>query len=251
MSEAADPVETYRMSILDHLRELRTRLVIAMWACLVCVVVAFFFSEQLYDWISAPMVAALVERGEGTMAITDPLEGVFTYLQVSVIAGLFAASPVVFSQIWLFVAPGLYASERKVVLPLVISSTFLLISGGAFCYYVMFGYGFKFLLDVVGTDTAAVLSMSAYLSMAIKFLLAFGLSFQLPVVVWFFARMGLVDGRDMINYARHAVVAIFVISAVLTPTTDPVTQLIMAVPLMGLYLIGAGVAALTSTKKRG
>jgi sec-independent protein translocase protein TatC len=87
MSEAADPVETYRMSILDHLRELRTRLVIAMWACLVCVVVAFFFSEQLYDWISAPMVAALVERGEGTMAITDPLEGVFTYLQVSVIAG--------------------------------------------------------------------------------------------------------------------------------------------------------------------
>ena len=96
------------------------------------------------------------------------------------------ASPVVFSQIWLFVAPGLYASERKVVLPLVISSTVLLLSGGAFCYYVMFGYGFKFLLDVVGTDTAAVLSMSAYLSMAIKFLLAFGLSFQLPVVVWFF-----------------------------------------------------------------
>ena len=161
MSEAADPVGTYRMSILDHLRELRTRLVIAMWASLVCVVVAFFFSEQLYDWISAPMVAALKERGEGTMAITDPLEGVFTYLQVSVIAGLFAASPVVFSQIWLFVAPGLYASERKVVLPLVISSTFLFLSGGAFCYYVMFGYGFKFLLDVVSMETAAVLSMSA------------------------------------------------------------------------------------------
>lgn len=244
-----EAVEEYRMSILDHIRELRNRLIIALVACALGVGVTFTFAQDIFGFLVQPMNDVLKARGEGTMAITDPLEGVITYLKVAALAGVFLASPVVFYQLWAFVAPGLYSKEKKVLVPLVASSTVLFALGAAFGYFIIFKYGFEFFLSVIDpADTAAVLSIHAYLSTATKLLAAFGLSFQLPIVVFFLARLGLVNARDMISTFRYAIVGIFVVAAVLTPP-DPLTQTLMAIPLTVLYIIGIGVAAVFSTKK--
>ncbi|MCB9759028.1 MAG: twin-arginine translocase subunit TatC [Alphaproteobacteria bacterium] len=247
---APDPVDDYRMSILDHLRELRKRLVVSLWAAGIGIVICFVFAQDLFDWLVQPMNLALQARGEGTMAITDPLEGVMTYLKVAVLAGLFTASPVIFYQAWLFVGPGLYQQEKRLVLPLVLTSTTLFMAGAAFGYFVIFQYGFSFFLSVVDpAETAAVLSINAYLLTATKLLVAFGASFQLPVVVFFLARIGLIDAQDMVGQFRYAIVAIFVVAAIITPP-DPLTQVLMAGPLTLLYGVSIGVAWLFSTKER-
>lgn len=247
---APDPVDEYRMSILDHLRELRTRLIISLWAMGIGIVLCFFFAEYIFAWLVEPMNAALATRGEGTMAITDPLEAVVTYLKVAVLAGFFVASPIVFYQTWQFIGPGLYQSEKRVVLPLVISSTLLFISGAAFGYFVIFRYGFEFFLSLANPEnTAAVLSINAYLMTATKLLVAFGASFQLPVVIFFIARMGLIDARDMVVNFRYAIVGSFIVAAIITPP-DPLTQTLMAGPLLMLYAISIGVAWMVSTKER-
>jgi sec-independent protein translocase protein TatC len=172
-----------------------------------------------------------------------------TYLKVAGLAGVALASPVLFHQTWLFVAPGLYHKERRVVLPLVLASTALFLGGVAFGYFVMFRYAFPFFLQITTEDVTAVLSIGAYLDVATKLLFAFGLAFQLPVVVFALARMGLVDHRDMIHGFRYGVVGIFVVAAVLTPP-DVLSQVLMAVPLLVLYGVGVLVAWGFSTKKR-
>lgn len=238
------------MPLMEHLRELRNRLIISMVAVLIGVGIGFLFARELFEWLVEPMNAALAEHGEGTMAITDPLEGVVTYLKVSFIAGLFFASPVVFHQVWGFVAPGLYSTEKKLVIPLFLTSTLLFGLGAAFGYSVIFRYGFAFFLSVIDpAETAAVLSISSYLNTATKLLVAFGLSFQLPIVIFFLARLGLVDARDLIRNFRYAIVIIFVVAAILTPP-DVLTQVLMAGPLTVLYFISIGVAKVFSTKTR-
>ena len=246
-SEKADD---FRMSILDHLAELRKRLIIALGFTAVAVVICFGFSAHIFRWLVEPMNRALVAHGEGTMAITDPTEAIVTYIKVAVLAGVVASSPVIFWQIWAFVAPGLYAREKKTVLPLVIASTTLFLIGASFGYFVIFEYGFAFFLSLIDPEeTKAVLSINSYLVTATKLLAAFGGSFQLPVVVFFLARMGLIDARDMIKSFRYAIVAIFVVAAVITPP-DPLTQTLMAGPLALLYVISIGIAWLVSTKER-
>ena len=248
--EEVDPVDAYRMSILDHLRELRTRFITIGVTCLVTCTVAFIFADDIFSALVAPMNVALEAHGEGTMAITDPMEGIVTYLKVGVLTGALAAAPVIFYQIWAFVAPGLYAREKKTVLPLVFASTALFFTGAAFGYFVIFRYGFEFFLSVIDpAETAAVLSINSYLLTATKLLAAFGFSFQLPVVVFFLARMGLIDARDMVKGFRYAIVGIFLIAAFITPP-DPLTQSLMAGPLVLLYGVGIIIAWLFSTKER-
>jgi sec-independent protein translocase protein TatC len=174
---------------------------------------------------------------------------VVTYLKVAVLAGFFAASPVVFHQTWMFIAPGLYDQERRVVIPLVVASTTLFLGGAAFGYFIIFRYGFEFFLSVIDLETAAVLSINSYLMTATKLLVAFGSCFQLPVVVFFLARTGLIDARDMITGFRYAIVGIFVVAAIITPP-DPLTQMLMAGPLVLLYGVGILIAAIFSKKKQ-
>ncbi len=248
--EDESPVESYRMSILEHLRELRTRFIIIGGVSLFTCTIAFVFAQQIFGFLVDPMNVALQAHGEGTMAITDPMEGIITYLKVGLLAGLLAAAPVIFYQIWAFIAPGLYAREKRTVLPLVFASTVLFFGGASFGYFVIFRYGFEFFLSVIDpAETSAVLSINAYLITATKLLAAFGFSFQLPVVVFFLARIGLIDAKDMIKGFRYAIVGIFLIAAFITPP-DPLTQSLMAGPLCFLYGVGIIVAWLFSTKER-
>ncbi|MFZ5477255.1 MAG: twin-arginine translocase subunit TatC [Myxococcota bacterium] len=245
-----DPVDEARMPLLDHLRELRLRLIRCAWTLLVTFVAGFVVSQQVFDWLAAPMEAALAATGKGTLAVTEATEGVFVQMKVAGLVALFASSPVLFWQSWQFVGPGLYEHEKRAVLPLVAASTVLFTSGAAFAYYVVFRFGFPFFLEMNGENVTAVLSINSYLGLVTTLFVAFGLSFQLPVVVWFLARMGLVDHLDLIRGFRYGVVGIFVVAAVLTPGPDLLSQLLMAAPLLLLYGIGIVVARFATTKKR-
>ncbi|HCH66475.1 MAG: twin-arginine translocase subunit TatC [Deltaproteobacteria bacterium] len=247
--EEFDPVEAYQMPLLEHLRELRTRLVISLVATAVGVAACFSYTDIIWNFLVAPMNEALVASEKGKMVIIAPLEGFLTYLKVSLVAGLGIASPVISYQIWRFVAPALYPKEKRLVVPLMIASTLLFFLGAAFCYTVIFQFAFPFFIEITADDVQANLSIAAYLGLVTRLLVAFGVCFQLPVIVFFLARIGLIDARDMVVFFRYGVVGIFVLSALLTPP-DVLSQMLMAAPMIVLYIIGIAVAWLFTTKER-
>lgn len=245
--QPVDDVDEYRMPILEHLRELRARLIASLWALLIGFAVCFFFAQPLFELIAAPMNQALKDTGAGTLAVTEATEGFMVQMKVAGLAGFLVALPVIAWQVWRFVAPGLYKDEKRMVIPLVASSTALFLLGASFAYFGVFRYGFPFFLEMNGPEITAVLSINSYLSFAITLIVAFGMSFQLPVVVWFLARIGLVNHVDLVKGFRYGVVAIAVVAAVLTPP-DVVSMALMGVPLLLLYAVSIGVAWVASTK---
>ena len=245
--DAAFSPDDYRMSLMDHLRELRRRVIVCLQALAVGCVIGLAGASKIFAILCAPMNAALAETEHGTLAVTTATEGVFVQLKVAVFVALFIASPVIFWQIWKFVAPGLYDTEKRHVFPLVVASTSLFSLGAAFAYFVVFHFGFPVFLKMNGEGVTAVLSIDSYLTFATTLLVAFGASFQLPVVIWFMSRIGLVNHRDLIRGFRYSIVIIFVIAAILTPP-DVLSQMMMAVPLCALYAIGIVVSYFSSTK---
>ena len=247
-----DPVEDYRMPLVEHLTELRDRLIRIIVYALIGCVLCFAFAQPIWDALVSPMNAALERTGRGTMAITEPLEGFITYMKVAALAGIGLASPFIFHQIWAFIAPGLYPHEKKAILPLALASSVLFIGGASFGYFVIFDFAFPFFLEVTESldqDVEAVLSINSYLGLATKLLIAFGASFQLPIVLYFMARIGLVDHIDLFESFRYAVVGMFVVSAIITPP-DVLSQCLMAGPLIFLYGVGIVLAYFFSTKER-
>lgn len=242
-----NPVDTYRMPLLDHLRELRRRLIVVLAVTIIACGLCFTYVQPIWDFLVQPMNDALVTTGRGSLAITDPAEGFVTYMKVAGTAGIMLASPVIFWQIWGFVAPGLYPKEQKAILPLVFSSTALFLLGMAFSYYVIFKFTFPFFLEITDENVTAMVSINSYLGMATRLLLAFGFCFQLPVVIYFLARLGLVNHRDLIAFFRYAVVIIFIVAAIMTPP-DVLSQTLMAGPLVVLYGVGIVIARIVSTK---
>lgn len=274
--EPPSEVEVSRMPLMDHLRELRHRIMVSGGALLVAMVagmssanVVFAFLtapirllleggkpypevDAFYLWLSAPMRSLLPafagEKMTGTLAMTtSPLEGIGTWFSVALYTAAAIASPVIAFQAWQFVAPGLYSTERKVVIPLAMASTLLFFLGMSFGYMVMVPVVMPFFLRVLEVD--AILSVEGYLRTLMKMLLAFGLSFQLPIVVWFGARLGLIDHTDMIKGFRYAILGIFIIAAVVTPP-DVLTQILVGVPMTILYVLSIGVAWFWTTKVR-
>ena len=243
-------VDDYSMSLMDHLKELKKRVVTSCIAVVIGFMICMMFAEDIYAFLAAPMVDALAEReGGGNMTIIAPLEGVMTWLRVGFFGGIVLAFPVVAHQVWLFVAPGLHLHEKKTVAPLVFFSVLLMLMGAAFGYYVIFKFGFPFFLSIMSSGAEANISLASYLSTSLKLMVGLGLCFQLPIVIYFCARMGLLDARDMVEKFRYGMVIIFLISAIMTPP-DPLTQVLMAGPLTFLYGASIVVAFLFSTKER-
>jgi sec-independent protein translocase protein TatC len=238
------------MSLLEHLRELRDRFLLCIKAAVPAIAAGFWASDAVFEFLSAPMRDALQRTGKGTLAIAQATEGFTVQMKVALLVAGFLLAPVIAWQTWAFVSPGLYAHERKTVLPLAFFSTLLFVGGATFCYFTVFRYGFEALLSMNGANVQAVITIDSYLSLCTTMLLSFGIAFQLPIVCWFCARMGWVDGRDLLKGSRYAVIAIFIAAAVLTPSSDALSQLLLAVPLIVLYAVGIVVAALASTKKR-
>lgn len=247
--EPPDEVEQYRMPLLDHLRELRTRLIVSFASLAVGTTISMAFVQEIYAVMTAPVTDALAAQGlDGGLAIVgSPFEGMTTWLNIALIGGVTLSSPVIAWQLWGFVAPGLYQTEKRFVAPLAFSSTALFLAGGLFAYAVIFPYAFPFFFTILPASVS--LSIEGYLSAVLKMILAFGLSFQLPIATFFAARMGLVDHRDLLASFRYALVAIFVVAAFITPP-DVLSQVLLAVPLVILYFVSVGVAYVFSTKQR-
>lgn len=230
------------MPLTDHLEELRWRLLAALVAVAAGACLAYWYADWLFEILVRPLHDAA--KGHDVRLIgTGLAEAFFTKLKVSAIAGFVLALPVVLLQVWRFVAPGLHAHERAYVIPFVLFGTLFFLAGAAFCWRYVFEVGYGFFIDQyasIGIEPA--IRVSEYLSFSSRLLLAFGLTFELPVVAFFLARTGAIDHMSLIRPWRYAIIGIAVVAAVLTPGPDVASQMLLAAPLGLLYVVSIGVA---------
>jgi len=232
-----DP-ENEKMPFTSHLEELRTRLIRVFTVVAALFVVCYFFKERLFRILTAPLEDILPDKG--SMIFTSLPEAFFTYLKVSFFAAVLLSSPYILYQIWKFVSPGLYEKEKRYVAPFVISSTIFFIGGALFAYYIVFPFGFRFFLAFGTEFIKPMLSVREFLSFSMKVLLAFGVVFELPIFMFFLAKIGIVNSRMLVKNRKYAILLAFVAAAILTPP-DVVTQVLMAIPLLILYEISVWV----------
>lgn len=244
-SGAPDPAGGHKpMTFWDHLDELRSTLVRVALTTIVAMVASYALSDTIRDLLIQPFVlaSAKIGPGAGSLILFRPTEGFIVQLKIALFAGLVLASPLNFWHLWRFVAPGLHASERRLALPFVGAATVLFLGGVAFGYR-MLGYTTAFFLDFGTPVISNQWSLSAFIGFVTQMLVAFGLVFELPLVVFVLAKLGLVTQHTLRRYRRHSIVGIMVVAAVLTPP-DPVSQVIMAIPLYVLYELSVLVCVL-------
>ncbi|MFC1862996.1 twin-arginine translocase subunit TatC [Thermodesulfobacteriota bacterium] len=239
-------LEDEKQPFLGHLEELRKRLIYSAIAVAIGFVICYAFSEEFFNLLVSPLKEQLPD--DDRLIFTNLPEMFLTYLKTAIIGGILLTSPVIFYQIWMFVAPGLYKNEKKYIIPFVISSTILFVGGALFGYFVVFPFGFKFFLGYANDYIQAMPSVKQYFSFAIKLLFAFGVVFELPVVIFFLSRMGLVTASFLRKKRKYAILITFAMAAILTPP-DIITQCMMAVPLIVLYEIGIIIAWISEKKK--
>ena len=222
-----------KMSFLEHLDELRTRLIHAVIAIAVGCVVSFIFLDQVFEFVTLPMRQML--PAGGNLVQTEPTEFFMLYLKVGALVGLLLATPFVIWQLWLFIAPGLYAHEKRFAIPFVLFGTFFFAAGAAFSHYIAFPWTWKFFVNFKPEYVQLMLKLGSAFSLYVKMLLGFAVIFQMPTVVFFLARMGMVTPRFLIRRFKYAVLVIFILGAVLSPGGDVVSQALMAGPMLVLY----------------
>ena len=235
-----------KLPFTGHLDELRRRLI----ACFIAVAIGFAacyaFKERMFEILVAPLSSVMAEGD--TLIFTGLPEAFFTYLKVALLGGIMLAAPVIFYEFWMFVSPGLYQKEKRLLVPVVFLSSLFFIGGALFGYFIVFPWGFKFFLGFASETIKPMPSMKEYLSFSSKMLLAFGLVFELPLVLTFLARLGVVSVDFLKKYRKYALLIFFTGAAILTPP-DVVTQIMMALPLMVLYEISIIGARIFGKKK--
>lgn len=238
--EAGPGGDEGRMPLIEHLKELRVRLIRAVIAIAVGFAVAYGFVDQIFRILTVPLRAA--SNSKVLLIGTGIGEAFFTKIKVALIAALFIASPAVLYELWRFIAPGLYATERRMARPFVIFTTIFFIMGGYFCWAVVLKIGYVFFLgQYASIGVTPTLRISEYLNFSAKLLLAFAITFEMPVLGFFLTRFGIIDYRWMLRQFRYAVLVIFVIAAALTPP-DFISQFLLAIPLLLLYGLSIGVS---------
>ncbi len=231
------------MPFLNHLEELRWRLLKSFLAIVVTAIAAFYYSEQIMQFIIAPL-------GDRKLYFTEVTGSFYAFLKLSILTGILAASPVVFYQIWAFVSPGLYSKEKLQILPLVFVSTLLFLVGAGFCYYTVLPYSLKFLIGFSGDLLSPLITVGSYISFAGMLMLAFGICFQLPLAAYFLGRIGIISSMMLRKGRRYAVILILIFAAILTPSPDIATQLMLAVPLYLLYEISIVIVRYTGKNRQ-
>lgn len=237
-----------KMSFLEHLDELRKRIIRALISLCLGVAIAAFFIDDIYAFVMLPLRQAL--RPGETMIYTYPTEAFMLYLRIAIIAGLVIAAPLIFWQVWLFVAPALYAKERRYAIPFVALSSIGFFGGAAFSHYVAFPLMWVFFGSFQTDFVTFMPRIEDAFGMYIRMILGMGLVFQMPALVFFLARMGVVTARWMMRQFKYAVLVIFIVAAVITPSADVASQLIVGVPMIGLYIISIAIAWMVGPKKR-
>ena len=222
-----------KMSFLEHLDELRTRLLVSVAALFVGFLGAFAFISPIFEFIMRPLQEIL--PNDGRLVYTEPTEAFFLYIKIAALAGLVLAVPIILYQLWRFVAPGLYAREKRFAIPFVMLATFFFVGGALFSHYLLFPWAWSFFAGFTTDYMQFFPRIQPAFSLYVKLLLACGVVFQMPTVVFFLARVGAVTPRFLVRNTKYAVLLIFIFAAVLTPTGDPVTLTMMAAPMILLY----------------
>ena len=237
-----------RLPLTQHLAELRTRIIRILLAWIICAAIAWNFNALIFGFLLEPAVAAL-GGGERNLQAIAPTEIFFTYLKCAALAGFVFALPVIFWQIWAFVAPGLYATERSAIVPFVLVSSLLFSGGAIFGYTMVFPLMFDFFSQFDNEFVESAWTMREVFNLTTRLFLAFGVAFELPVLVFFLSITGIVDARTLLRGTPYAVLGVFVVAAILTPP-DWVSQVFLAIPMVALYLLGVGVALVFGGSKR-
>ena len=227
------------MTFLEHLEDLRKRLLYSAIAILLAVIPGWMLSRQLYEILARPLTQYLPEGTK--LAYTTLTAPFMLYTNIAFLGAFFFTSPFVFYQLWMFVAPGLYQKEKKYVIPFVFFTTFFFIVGALFGYFVVFPWACRFFVNLA-TDFQPVITVDQYFSFSIKVLLGIALIFELPTLIYFLAKMGIITARWMIKSFPYAILAAFIISAIITPTPDVITQSVVAVPMIILYSLSILIA---------
>ncbi|MGV8947902.1 MAG: twin-arginine translocase subunit TatC [Candidatus Paracaedibacter sp.] len=226
--------------LLHHLLELRQRLIYALIGFFIAFILCYTFAEEIFQFLVQPLATLLQEKGQRRLIYTGLTEAFLTYIKVSAFAAAFLSFPVIASQLWMFIAPGLYRQERKVFIPLLIATPILFLIGAAFAYYVIFPVAYAFFLsfETPGSTGQLPIQLEAkvneYLSFVMRLIFAFGISFELPVLLTLLANVGMVTAQGLITKWRFAVVGIFIVAAIVTPP-DMLSMVGLAIPLIILY----------------
>jgi len=237
------------LTFRGHLGELRRALIYSSIALVICFIVGVIFSDYLDKALRLPIKDMLPEGNEDPVYL-GIFEPIFYRLKLGLIGGIFAASPIVFSQLWWFISPGLYPKERRMALPFIIVATMFFLGGAAFCYFIVLPKAAAFSIGQMAENTRIILSLQMYLSNAAMFILAFGLVFETPVMVFLICWIGLVTPKTLGRYRKYVLLGSFVVAAILTPTPDAVNQTIMALPIYILYELGMLTARLMIRKRQ-
>ena len=225
------------MSLMEHLDELRRRIIHSAAYLAVGFFVAFFFRESLYGLVQAPLDHMHIK-----LNYTHPMDPMNLYLQVALIGGAILASPFILYQVWLFIAPGLYQKERRFVVPFMAATVGLFLGGASFAYFFVFPGALRILIFGFGSKFNPMVTIEDYTGFFLSIILGLGISFELPVLIFFLAMFGIVSPRFLWKNMRYAVLAVFLVAAVICPSPDPWTMCIYAVPMLMLYVVGIGVA---------
>jgi len=237
-----------KMSFLEHLDELRKRIIRALLSLCFGIAIAAFFIDDIYAFVMRPLRDAL--RPGETMIYTYPTEAFMLYIRIAVIAGLFISAPLIFWQVWLFVAPALYAKERRYAVPFVLLSSIGVLAGAWFSHYVAFPLMWRFFASFSNELVSFMPRIEDSFSLYMRMLLGMAAIFQMPALVFFLARMGVVSARWMARQFKYAVLVIFIVAAIITPSSDMASQAIVAFPMIGLYIISIGIAWIFGKKKK-
>lgn len=252
--QTEDQIDDKPMPLLDHLIELRRRLLWSIGAFLICFFICYYFSQQLFSFLAEPLAYVLEAQGGGRRLIyTHLTEAFFTYIKVAFFAAACISFPIIAAQVWMFVAPGLYRSEKKAFAPFLLATPILFAAGAALAYYFIFPVAWKFFASFQSANGAGGLpieleaKVGEYLDLVMKLIFAFGVAFQLPVALSLMAKVGIINSTGLKKYRRYAYVGMFVIAAVLAPP-DVITQIGLAVPLIGLYELSIIAAKIVEPK---
>jgi len=245
-----EPETMPAMSFLEHLEELRRRI----FYCIIAVVVGFFlcwgYAEKIVGWMQQPIMEALKRNNmPQTLVYLNPTDPFNLYLKIGGLAGLFVTSPFVLYQVWLFISPGLYRNEKRYVFPFMFSTVGLFVAGGFFGYRLVYPAALEFLIGY-GKQFQPMITIHEYTDLFLTVILGLGVVFELPILVFFLALMGVISAGWMWRNVRYSILVIFIIAAVLTPTTDILNMCIFAAPMVALYLASIGIAYLVHPKQR-